>query len=123
MNIWIQSHNFEAIEKDNVSIEEALKTFQNHDWTKELSDFENSKDEKCDPGLGLVSENGILHICPTKFNKNRVFYHYSEKRKVLGFIPINRDETHQIESISNNKVMKLIEYHYSNQQNKILEEK
>ena len=123
MNLWIQSHNFESIEKDNVSIEEALNTFQSHDWNKELNDFEASKEEKCPPGLGLVSETGILHICPNKNNKNSIFYHFSAKKKILGFIPINSEETHEINLVSNNKAMKLIEYHYLNQQEKILREK
>lgn len=120
MNLWIQSYNFEAIEKDNISLEKALTTFQEHDWDKELNDFEASKDEKCDPGLGLVSQNGILHICPNKQNKNKVFYHYTVKKKLLGFIPINSDKTHEIQSVSNNKAMKLIEYHFSNEQEMIL---
>ncbi len=123
MNLWIQRHNFEAIEKDNVSLEEAITTFQTHDWNKELNEFDASQDEKCDPGLGLVPQDGILHICPNKQNKNKVFYHYRIKKRLLGFIPVSSDETHEIPLVSNNKATKLIEYHFSNEQQKILLEK
>lgn len=123
MNIWIQSHNFDSIEKDNVSIDEAIKIFQEHDWARELSDFEKSIEEKCPPGFGLVSAEGILHICPNKANNNSIFYHYSKKTKLFGIIPLSSDKTYEIESLSNNKAIKLIEFHYSNQRKEILKQK
>lgn len=67
MKAWLQSADLSAVDLD-LDAEGAVRTLQGHDWAGEQarrSALERASGEYCDPGLGLVRDDGhLLHICP-----------------------------------------------------------
>lgn len=121
MDIWIQSFNFESTELTDISHDQAKKLFAEYNWSTELSNCNKSSDESCVPGFGLIGpDKTILHICPQENDSCYVHYDYSVKKKFLGFIPISTSKSHYIKSISFIEAEKLIDYHFSNEKDKII---
>jgi hypothetical protein len=67
MKAWIQSADFSQRDLD-VDAEGAIRTLSSHDWSAETAmakRLEGEGREFCQPGLGLVREDGhLLHVCP-----------------------------------------------------------
>jgi|GEM_PF-828681 len=120
MNIWIQKHDFSSIDISNVQVDEAIKTFENHDWQKELAEYKESDEGKCDPGFGIVAEHAILHVCPINDHTCYANYHYRVTVKLFGIVPFTSEKTHYIDKISIAKVKWLIECHYWGKKDNIL---
>ncbi len=113
MNMWIQLHDLSSQDRDSVSEDEAKQTLLTFDWQSELRKRDEVQGESCDPGLGLVAQDGaILHICPQDSTSCYVYYHYSKPKKLLGFIPIQSNQTHYIESCSLTTAAELIGHHF-----------
>ncbi len=73
--MWIQLHDFSNDEKAVVDIEQAKHALTTFDWDSELSKCRQPDIESCDPGLGLVKDDGsILHICPQ--DADSCYIHY-----------------------------------------------
>jgi hypothetical protein len=88
---WIQKADFLSTDHAPVSVAEAIRAFDKHDWAKEWelsAERERSGAERCPPGIGFVREKGqILHMCPDSNGTALVHYHFAAPRKLFGFIP------------------------------------
>lgn len=121
MNMWIQFHDFSSNERQDVDVDQAKQTLSTFDWQSELVNRDQEKEDSCDPGLGLIADNGsILHICPRTPESCYIHYHYSTPRKVFGFIPVNEQTSHFIESCSIHTATRLIEHHFDDAREEIL---
>jgi hypothetical protein len=121
MKIWIQLHDYSSKEVKGVAAAQAQEALASFDWKSELKLRDKYKGTACDPGLGLVSENGsILHICPIDEERCYIHYHYDVRKKLLGFIPSSSPESHYIESCSVEKAAMLIEHHFNGNEEEIL---
>ena len=122
--MWIQSHDFSSEEMDGATAEQAKTALATFDWLSEIEKQNQSGDENCDPGLGLISNDGsILHICPRDKESCSIHYHYPTSKKVLGFIPVTSQESHYIEKYSMAKATELIDHHFDGKQTEILKTK
>jgi len=124
MNQWIQLHDFSSQDRNDVGLDEAKHAFRYFDWLSELRkrDELEENDEACDPGFGLVAEDGaILHICPQDSSSCYVHYHYSKVKKLLGFIPFMGSCDHFIPSCSLDAAVALIEHHFAGESDAILQ--
>ena len=121
MDMWIQLHDFSSSEKNDVNVEQAKEAFSTFDWKSEIDAVNQTKEDTCDAGIGLVApDHSILHICPIDLNSCYVFYSYKTSTKLLGFIPIKRMKDHWIESVTFSEALKLIESHFNGNQEAIL---
>jgi hypothetical protein len=84
MKAWLQSADLSSVDLQ-LHVEEAIRTLHGHDWAGEevrRAALERAGGEWCEPGLGLVREDGqILHLCPA--GATATVYHHSRAR-VLG---------------------------------------
>lgn len=91
MKYWIQHADFDTEDLGEISRDEAIRAFQDHDWIAENAKFneiEKSGKENCPPGMGFNADGvGILHICPDKNGKALCFFHGRKKIKIFGFLP------------------------------------
>ena len=86
MIIWIQRHDFSYEELNINSSEEAVNAFENFDWKTELLNLEESEEEVCPPGFGIVADDGhILHLCPKESGECLTHFHYPKKERILFF--------------------------------------
>jgi hypothetical protein len=121
MNVWIQRHDFSSEERDDLSLKDAERILRDFDWLSEREKQSRSVDGGCDPGLGLVRQDGrILHICPGPDDRCYLHYHYPETRKILGFIPVTRQGDHFIPDYSLDEATELMALHFDGQQDEIL---
>jgi hypothetical protein len=124
MDMWIQLHDFSNTEEKNVNAEQAKQALSTFNWQSELAKRDQANVEACDPGLGLVKDDGsILHICPQNNESCYILYDYSTTQKIFGFIPIKTRKTHSIESCPLSKAIELIQYHFDGCPEKILAKK
>ena len=95
MKYWIQRADFSAEDLEAVSPAELCSAFERHDWAGEerfRQSLESEGKEWCPPGFGLVPDDGrLLHICPGDKGSAQYHYHYPERRRVLGIIPLQRE--------------------------------
>lgn len=86
MNAWLQSADLSSVDLD-LDVEGAVRALQGHDWAGEESRrtaLERAGGEWCDPGLGLVREDGhLLHICPSGASAT---IHYRSRDRFLGVL-------------------------------------
>jgi hypothetical protein len=121
MKMWIQLHDYSSKEMDGAVAEQATEALATFDWMSELKQRDQFKGAACDPGLGLVSDNGsILHICPIDEQRCCIHYHYDVRSKLLGFIPSSTPESHHIESCSYERAAELIGHHFNGHEEEIL---
>ena len=121
MNMWIQLHDLSSKEMNGVNEDQAKDALSKFDWLSELVKRDKSEDEVCDPGLGLIANDGsILHICPQGSEECYIHYHYPIQKKFLGLIPFSDQGTHSImkSTISTAKI--LIGHHFDENRNEIL---
>jgi len=94
MNYWIQKTNYDAVEGEVNTSDEAMRIFNETDWEKELElqeKLEEMNEDNCDPGFGLLKAGGfILHLCPG-VNNSYFHYHFDERSKILGIFPTTRE--------------------------------
>jgi hypothetical protein len=93
VSYWIQRADFSSSEHGPVPIDEAVRAYQEHDWSAETR-FEHQLQaagtEHCSPGIGFVAAPGhSLHVCPSA-DDALVHYHFDESRKFLGLLPFTR---------------------------------
>ena len=124
MNMWIQLHDFSTKEMGDVTLSQSTEALSTFDWQSELSKRDESDDETCDPGLGLVAgDETILHICPQGPDEYTVHYLHPVRKKILGFIPFHSQKNHFISSCPTSTATKLIEYHFDGKRDEILKTK
>ena len=81
MQAWIQTHDFSSHELDIPDAALAKRALHEFDWSAEL-DLQASREESCDPGLGLVFGDGhILHLCPRGQQRYMIHFHSPPKRR------------------------------------------
>ena len=81
MQAWIQTHDFSSREFEAPDSSYAKKALREFDWSAEL-DRQASREESCDPGLGLVFGDGhILHFCPDRQQRYMVHFHAPPKSR------------------------------------------
>ena len=93
MLYWIQRADFTSEEYEASGAPEIQRAFRSRAWSGEL-EFESrrndSGEESCSPGLGIVAGDGrLLHLCPAATDM-LVHYHYTERRKILGLLSTSR---------------------------------
>ncbi len=92
MPYWLQRGNFEAVDGQPVTLEEAKRLFRDHNWLADLAEqrqLEAAGSESCPPGVGFVPGDGrILHLCPLQSGEVLLHYHFVRERRLLGFIPV-----------------------------------
>ena len=121
MKIWIQRHDYSSDEKDCFDVDQAKHALASFDWKSELTKRDQPDIESCDPGLGLVKDDGsILHICPQNDESCYVHYHYTVTSKLFGFIPKKSQQSHFIEACSIEKAKELIQQHFEGNRDQIL---
>jgi hypothetical protein len=100
---WIQHADFKTEDLGEISRDEAIRTFQNHDWTAENARFieiEKSEKENCPPGIGFKADGvGILHICPNQNEKALCFFHKRTRIKILGFLPWQMNRNYELSDV------------------------
>jgi hypothetical protein len=76
---WIQRADFSAMDYDPIDVAGAIRAFDAHPWSEELSlqsELEDTGREYCPPGIGFVDPGGpILHVCPTADGRAVVHFH------------------------------------------------
>lgn len=111
VSYWIQRADFSTRDFDPVGPEAAVRAFQAHDWHEEAAlerELASAQRESCPPGIGFVAEPGhILHICP-RSDGAIVHYHFSERRKMLGFLPVTRQQLLSRGSVPHLRIPELI---------------
>ena len=112
---WIQRADFSFTEHDAVDHNEAVRIVQSHDWAGELA-FRSERDSKgedfCDPGVAFLGELGeTLHICFASESRAYFLYHFVERKKVLGLIPVRRFVTRSNIDFPRSEIPDVI-YHY-----------
>ncbi len=111
MRVWIQSADFSTKEYE-LDEPETQELFLGHDWAHEielLREKELGGKEWCDPGIGLVREDGqILHICPEAENTT---VHYHRPEKILGLFR-SRNRVLTRSSFPRSHVPKLISHFF-----------
>lgn len=97
MKYWIQRADFSAQDLEAGSVSDLCSAFERHDWAAEEEfrlTLESDGKECCPPGFGVVPGDGrILHICPDAKGSAQYHYHYSDRRRLLGIIPLGREAT------------------------------
>lgn len=110
MLVWIQRHDFSYEELSINSSKEAIAAFQDYDWKKEYSSFNETSEECCPPGFGIVSEDRyILHLCPDDSGSCLIHFHYPVREKVLFFFTRDNEKVITRESVSWDEGILLIE--------------
>ncbi|MDB4444228.1 hypothetical protein N9174_02700 [bacterium] len=118
---WLQKHDYESEETENVSLNQAISAFNDFDWDGELNANtdkpENGGD--CPPGIGYhngfgsKSDGMLLHICPIDSETIFFNFHYSVSKRFLGLVPYRADKIHYVARYRRNKVDELIRYLFS----------
>jgi hypothetical protein len=113
---WLQSSDFTSEDLGSLSADQAIDYFKNHDWASEIEQEEKlgwEGHESCPAGLGLNSDGQLLHICPETEDRNTLFFHYKEPKKILGFIPSSSQVSLQASGVSDEKCLTLIGLFFS----------
>jgi hypothetical protein len=112
---WIQRADFSFTEYDAVDHTEAVRIVQNHDWVGELvfrSELESRGVGFCDPGVAFLGEIGeTLHICFASESRAYFLYHFVQREKVFGLIPVRRFVTRSNIDLLWSEIPNVI-YHY-----------
>ncbi len=109
MDMWIQKVDYSSEETNNISKDTAKELLKSYDWEAENS--LKSEDNDCDPGFGLIAEDGnLLHICPQDNSECYVNFEYKVGKKLLGILPLKVSKNHHIKSCSLVDAVKLIDY-------------
>lgn len=86
MKAWLQSADLSAVDLD-LDVDGAIDALHGHDWASESARraaLERAGDEWCDPGLGLVRDDGdLLHICPAGATAT---VHHRSRDRFLGVL-------------------------------------
>lgn len=126
---WIQRYDYSSKEFKNISLKQAIMAFNDYDWEKELSSFqEGSGGKDCPPGIGIhndydgVKKRGkLLHICPN--DKAGVFFnfHYFTYERSLFILKSKKENIHYVKDYPKNRVPELIKLFFDNKIHKILD--
>lgn len=88
MKYWIQRADFSAVDREAPDADQFLAVLEKHDWASELryrAVLEQAHAEWCDPGLGIVPEDGrLLHLCPQEDGSISCHYKFMKQRRMLG---------------------------------------
>ena len=109
---WIQKSDYSSQEWKTSSINDVIKVFKEFDWESELNSFAEEDDSNnCPPGLGVMFNGALLHICPN--DKDHVFFnfHYKALKKRLWLFPYLKNETHYVSNYGASMVEHLIKLH------------
>lgn len=124
MLLWIQLHDFTSEEMPTVDAKAAKRAFREFDWASELRRHKEALEKEedcCDPGLGLVSDNGsILHLCPINEKFLCFYYHYMTIKKEFVFVSTESEETHFVESFPIAEIEDVIGFHFASDDSEIL---
>lgn len=117
---WIQKHDYSVIEREDISLFEAIAAYEAYDWQAELAQLQKGVEGKdCPPGIGfnngksLTDKNGLLlHICPSDENYAFFNFHYSKQAKVLGIFASSGQEIHYVKQVARSKISELVRNFY-----------
>ena len=115
---WIQHADLSADDYGPVDLQEALRAFSAHDWSQEAAEqarLDDAGTENCPPGIGFVPGDGrILHICPRPDGDCLVYYHFTARRRILGFIPHSLNAVQSRPDFPANHIPELITRFFGN---------
>jgi len=90
MNVWIQRHDFSAVDLPDGSMEPALESMAAVDWKSEATLARAAEEEGrdcCPAGIGFVDEDGrVLHLMPDGAGCMNVSYLFPTEEKLFGFL-------------------------------------
>ena len=110
MRAWLQKHDLSSEEFEIPDASNAKKILGEFDWQGELSRQLQTTSETCDPGLGLVTDDGdILHICPGTCGRCMVHFHFSDTRRVFGLFSRKVDLLKTFRDVSLYRVHQMID--------------
>jgi len=110
MRAWLQKHDFSSEEFEISDASNAKKILGEFDWQGELSRQVQATSETCDPGLGLVTDEGdILHICPGTDGRCMVHFHFSDTREAFGLFSRKVDLLKTFRDVSLGRVHQMID--------------
>ena len=113
MKAWIQKHDFTSQEFEAPDSSYAKRVLGEFDWLAELNQQAEEGTETCDPGLGLVMEDGhILHLCPNGRKRHLIHFHFPRKNRFSALI-LGGLQTETLFNISLEKAEQMIDAFYS----------
>ena len=120
MKYWIQKHDYSADDFDVNTVEEIIEAFKCFDWSNEIRSLADETDKNCPPGLGINSQDQLLHICPV--DEEFVFfnYHYKENGKILGLFNTIKNRTHYVAKYPIKEISSLLTLYAVSNQSAIL---
>ena len=126
---WIQSHDYSSTpEVEKVSLAQAIRAFQEHDWQRELDAYDEADDARnCPPGIGYhdgydgtVPKGRLLHICLKDPATVFFNFHYTETGKLLGLIPTAGEAIHYVGAFERSRVPELLRLFFEDRTEDIL---
>jgi len=125
MLLWIQLHDFSSEEMPIVNAMASKRAFSEFDWAAELTRQKEAlerEEDCCDPGMGLVSDNGsILHLCPIDEKFLSFHYHYLTIKKEFVFVSTESEEMHYVEKFPISEINDVINLHFAGDKLAILQ--
>ena len=96
MKCWIQKADYTADERDDVTLDEALRMFAECAWPAELAnvDIDSGGKRDCTPGIGISNSmdlrkpaSRLIHICPNDESTCFINHHVTSPRRTLWILP------------------------------------
>ena len=115
-------------EKENISLKEAIKLFEDVNWKKEIDimkDLASKEDELCPPWIMFFEEWKFwknLHIFLEKEDIFMIYFNITKSYKILWFIPSKKSYSKQFNNLPR-KQIKLVITDFFQNQDKILSSK
>ena len=127
MDLFIQRPDFsECLTKDNVSLDEALKIFEEHDWQSEIALFNkliNAKEDHCPAHFGLRSDSdSFLSVSFYQDKEYFMNYEYKSKLTIFGItLPFKITRSKSLSTEGGVKeIIAVIKLHFANNTEEIL---
>jgi hypothetical protein len=114
---WIQHADFLSDDLGAVDETEAIQRFRAHDWREEnrkYDEFQTEGQDCCPPGIGFVSEFGILHLCPNAEGQLHCFYHFKQPRTFLKVFSSLADASRMADALPHERSTDLIRAFFRN---------
>ena len=125
MMLWIQLHDLNSEQLPSVNQEDAISAFRQFDWNTELERLRKAElddgAEICQPGMGLVAEDGRqLQIYPNDATSVHFYLRWPALRKAFVWVGNHVEEVHFVEEYPIEAVPALISYYFEDQREEIL---
>lgn len=107
MNTWLQSADFTSVDIDPLgdyrSFENFMSDFDTGKLDQIMLELAKTKEDWCPWGIGVNMDTDYgLHVCREDVEADTYFVTLQDikKQKVLGFIPVTKDEGYTKEGLS-----------------------